>query len=322
MRAWPRAALALGPALGGRVRAATLRAGKQKAPVRVAAKAARGGQGGGAGGADRTLRRAAGELKVLQALQGHHRLPRLLGVCLDGEGEGLFVLTALVEGPGGAGGKADLASLLRPRPRLGPAGTVRALADAAEGLAFVHARRYAHGDVKPANVLVSRAGAGVLCDLGSAFLDLADAAADAPSPRGPPRASPKRSPTPRQGGSAAYMSPEAWMGRPGRAADVYSLGVSLWEAAAGRPPWAGVSDVEICSRVLAAGRGGGGGGGQWALGPEHLGAWERWRGVLQVLIDATTRPRPEARVQAAEAAAALAHLAAEMEAAAVLSGNP
>ena len=32
--------------------------------------------------------------------------------------------------------------------------------------------------------------------------------------------------------------------------------------------------------------------------------------------------RPEARVQAAEAAAALAHLAAEMEAAAVLSGNP
>ena len=68
--------------------------------------------------------------------------------------------------------------------------------------------------------------------------------------------------------------------------------------------------------------GGGGGGGRWALGPEHLGAWERWRGVLQVLIDATTRPRPEARVQAAEAAAALAHLAAEMEAAAVLSGNP
>jgi hypothetical protein len=55
-------------------------------------------------------------------------------------------------------------------------------------------------------------------------------------------------------GRVAYMAPEqALCLRVDRRADVYSVGVMLWEAAAGRRLWPGMNDVEILSKHLREG---------------------------------------------------------------------
>ncbi|HEY8091200.1 MAG TPA: protein kinase, partial [Polyangiaceae bacterium] len=52
-------------------------------------------------------------------------------------------------------------------------------------------------------------------------------------------------------GRVAYMAPEqAWGHGVDRRCDVYSAGVMIWEAAAGRRLWPGMSDVEILARLL------------------------------------------------------------------------
>ncbi|MDP9152138.1 MAG: serine/threonine protein kinase [Myxococcota bacterium] len=55
-------------------------------------------------------------------------------------------------------------------------------------------------------------------------------------------------------GRVAYMAPEQACGaKVDRRADIYSAGVMIWEAAAGRRLWPGMSEVEILSRLLREG---------------------------------------------------------------------
>ena len=101
---------------------------------------------------------------------------------------------------------------------------VEACAQVAEALAHAHSRRILHRDVKPANVLlVEGAGTSVrLLDFGLAAFDDAEtltAQGDVP-------------------GTLAYISPERLVGGPSTpAADVWAVGVMLWEALAGRHPF-------------------------------------------------------------------------------------
>ena len=105
-----------------------------------------------------------------------------------------------------------------------------------DGLANAHAHGIVHRDVKPANVLLAN-GHDVsvkLFDFGLAVMhedEALTAVGDIP-------------------GTLAYISPERLRGEPARpAADVWAVGVLLWEALAGRHPFWGGSLLDTARRI-------------------------------------------------------------------------
>jgi hypothetical protein len=115
---------------------------------------------------------------------------------------------------------------------------VEAAGQILEALAHAHAKGVIHRDVKPANIMLEQGGdvSVRLLDFGLAQLDHADtltAAGDVP-------------------GTLAYIAPERLGGEEATgAADVWSVGVLLWEALAGRHPFWAVSPLETARRVEA-----------------------------------------------------------------------
>jgi serine/threonine-protein kinase len=123
---------------------------------------------------------------------------------------------------------------------------LRIIAESLLGLHYAHELRdfddrplgIVHRDVSPLNVFVTFDGQTKVIDFGIAK------AVD----------SPLETKTGVLKGRVAYMAPEqAWGAKVDRQADIYSAGVMLWEAAAGRRLWPGLSDVEILTRVLREG---------------------------------------------------------------------
>jgi serine/threonine-protein kinase len=124
--------------------------------------------------------------------------------------------------------------------RLDDRSTVEAGAQMLEALAHAHGRGIIHRDVKPANVLLAESGRGVdvrLLDFGLALMEDADtltATGDVP-------------------GTLSYISPERLDGEEATgAADVWAVGVILWEAFAGQQPFFSASPVDT-AKLIAAG---------------------------------------------------------------------
>jgi eukaryotic-like serine/threonine-protein kinase len=117
-------------------------------------------------------------------------------------------------------------------------GVVEAAAQVLDALAHAHASGIVHRDVKPSNVLLAE-GDEVsvrLFDFGLAQLADAEtltAAGDVP-------------------GTLAYIPPERLQGRAaGPPADVWAVGVLLWEALAGRHPFWQSSPMELGKQIQA-----------------------------------------------------------------------
>src|SRR5262249_42753537 len=118
--------------------------------------------------------------------------------------------------------------------------TVEAGAQILDGLAHAHELGIVHRDIKPSNVLLADADEGVsvrLLDFGLALFDEADtltAAGDVP-------------------GTLAYISPERLKGHTaGPAADVWAVGVLLWEALAGFHPYWTSSMLDTAKKIQEA----------------------------------------------------------------------
>ncbi|RZU49982.1 serine/threonine-protein kinase [Krasilnikovia cinnamomea] len=158
---------------------------------------------------------------------------------------------------------------------LTPAQTFRICAQVAMALAAAHADGLVHRDIKPGNVMVTRAGAKVV--------DFGIAATAGP---GEPEAELL--------GTPAYLAPERLTGDTVEpASDVYALGVLLYRLLAGDSPWR----VESTTQLLSA---------HIYVEPSPLPELPRVPEFVVDLVNRCLRKDPTERPTAADAAAILA----------------
>jgi serine/threonine protein kinase len=178
----------------------------------------------------------------------------------------------------------SLRALLLRQPRPGgplPLPLARELLrQAADALAYAHARQVTHGGVKPDNLLLASAGAAApdrytlkLSDFGMAQLAQGD---------GPPV------------GAPAYMAPEQLAGQPpDPRSDVYSLGIVLYQVCTGYVPFAVRSLDEARTKHSQA-----------PPTPPHI-VQPDLPAEIETLILRCLAKRPDDRPSAADVAAAL-----------------
>ncbi|MGU3436319.1 Stk1 family PASTA domain-containing Ser/Thr kinase [Actinomycetes bacterium M1A6_2h] len=125
-----------------------------------------------------------------------------------------------------------LRDIVRSEGPMPPKRAMEVFADVCAALDFSHRNGIVHRDVKPANVMINRAGAVKVMDFG-----IARAIADSSSPM---------TQTAAVIGTAQYLSPEQARGEQVDArSDVYSLGCVLFEILTGEPPFTGDSPVAV-----------------------------------------------------------------------------
>jgi WD40 repeat protein/tRNA A-37 threonylcarbamoyl transferase component Bud32 len=161
------------------------------------------------------------EARLLLSVEPHPNLPVVREDFFDGDQ--YVIAMDWIEG-------TDLSKLLRARgrPGLAPSSVLPWLADAASALTHLHGQHpgVVHGDVKPANLVLTTGGRVVLVDFGWSSVP------------GAPR---------RRGGTPGYAAPELAAGEgASRATDVYSLAATAFALMTGaapcgiRPEWEGI----------------------------------------------------------------------------------
>jgi len=172
------------------------------------------------------------EARILLAISPHPALPLVREDFF--EADSYVVAMDWVDG-------VDLATLLadRGRPGLAPSSALAYLAQAAEALTHLHSQHPSviHGDVKPANLILTRGGRVKLVDFGLS------SAPDAP---------------PRRTGTPGFRAPElATDGVASRASDIYALAATAFALLTGSAPsgvlpsWEGI-DREQAEQLEAA----------------------------------------------------------------------
>ncbi len=187
-----------------------------------------------------SVERFAREARLVMSLRDPH-----VAAVLDAgntEDDVPFLVLELLEGD-------DLATVLERSGALPVAQAVDVILQACQGVAAAHRAGIVHRDIKPGNLFLSRGreGSGPLVkvvDFGIAKA-VAVEGSDA-------RVAPALTETKTIVGSPMYMAPEQMFGAPDidARADVWSLGVVLYEALAGTPPFAGQSLNEVCTAVI------------------------------------------------------------------------
>ncbi len=141
----------------------------------------------------------------------------------------------------------DLEGLLQARPALPVNEAIGYALQACEGLAEAHAAGIIHRDLKPANLFLARKGDGSL------RVKLLDFGISKLAPSAGRTSDGAKTGTRNLMGSPLYMAPEQMRSSKNvdRRADIWSMGVILYEMLAGSSPFNGDTLPEICARILA-----------------------------------------------------------------------
>ncbi len=168
------------------------------------------------------------EAKAASALQH----PNIVQVYDYGQSDGsYFIVMELIEG-------ADLRRYLRSRGVLAIDRAIIIAHDVALGLGAAHRRGIVHRDVKPQNVLVGRDGSIKLTDFGIASV-YKDINAERLTTTGMTL------------GTVQYYAPEQAQGEiVSPAADVYALGIVMYEMLTGRTPFDGDTPVAVAMQHI------------------------------------------------------------------------
>jgi eukaryotic-like serine/threonine-protein kinase len=168
------------------------------------------------------------EAKAASALQH----PNIVQVYDYGQSDGnYFIVMELIDG-------TDLRRYLRSRGILPVERAIIIAHDVALGLGAAHRRGIVHRDVKPQNVLVGRNGSIKLTDFGiaSVYKDINDE---------------RLTTTGMTLGTVQYYAPEQAQGEiVSPAADVYALGIVMYEMLTGRTPFDGDTPVAVAMQHI------------------------------------------------------------------------
>ena len=178
----------------------------------------------GAGATGEIAERFLREIRIQASLQ-HPHIAAIRTAFRSGES--VLMIMELIEG-------VSLDAKLREGPLpLGEA--FRITDDILNALGHAHARGIVHRDIKPSNIIVTPRGAPKLTDFG-----IATAAGDTRITRSGVAI-----------GSLAYMSPEQVLSQPlDERSDIYSLGITVYEALAGRRPFHSESEYSLMNAHL------------------------------------------------------------------------
>lgn len=190
--------------------------------------------------------------------------------------EGIFVATEWLSG-------MNLRRFRQENPDLPLDQKLALVAQVAEGLAFAHSRDIAHGDLKPSNIFVDAARDVGILDFGIArWLAALLEAGSAP-----------------QGLVANYLAPEQILGQAfDTRADIFALGLILYEFASGKYPFSG--DPGVIPREIVH------------SDPQPLRTLDpKIPEDLEQLVARALKKDPEQRLQTAEEFASGLYLAAQ-----------
>ena len=154
---------------------------------------------------------------------------------VGGEGRDSWIAMEYVEGQ-------SLAAYLRARGRLTADETIRIGRQLADALAHAHGRGILHRDLKCANIACDLGGRPKILDFGIARRLVQDASEATRSAAHPASSAIE--------GTLPYMAPEVIRGEPqDERADLWSLGVVLYELLAGRRPFDGRNSYDLAAKI-------------------------------------------------------------------------